>query len=233
VAIASSVASDGDGVAHPRKAQRATFRVDLDADEVLGNELHDEEESWAAGLLNDRGGLADAVGRMVGSIGLAAIYGVALGAREGGMALAIHAWGVPAALLAVLALGVPAMLIVLALFDTPLRAGQVARCVGCGAAATGLTLAGLAPAAALFVVTSESHGAAALVAALGLALASLVGAAHLVVGLARLLDGVDRSKRSWAIVVLSGFVLFAAVLAVRVWQATVPILDAALLGGAP
>ncbi len=75
---------------------------------------------WAAALLEVDDDWRALARRVAIGAALSAIYGVALGAREGGLALALHAVGVPSALLAVCALGLPALYIVLALFDAPL-----------------------------------------------------------------------------------------------------------------
>jgi hypothetical protein len=157
-------------------------------------------------------------------LGLAALYGLALGARAGGRSFLAHAAGVPAALAAAIGLGVPALYIVLALFDAPIEAPRVASAASRACAAAGLVLAGLAPAAALFVVSSERPGAAAFAAAAGLATGGAIGLARLV---RELHDALGRARidiRSIASLAFAGFGVFAVALSFRVWWALLPVL---------
>lgn len=116
--------------------------------------------NWAAELLETEGDARSLARRAgIGAI-LAAAYGIAIGTREGGLAPLVHAAGVPAALAAVTLLGLPALDIALALFDAPLSPRRAAGSAVQGVASAGLVLAGIAPLAALYVVTSASTGAA-------------------------------------------------------------------------
>ncbi len=182
---------------------------------------------WTSALLEigaDWRGLARRAG-----IGLALCsgYGVALGAREGGLAMLRHAVGVPAAVAAVCLLGVPALYIVLALFDAPLSPVRALGAAARGCASAGLVLAGLAPLAALYVVGSETRASAAFAGTLGLALGGMLGLRHLLGTLRDALRRSDAATRTVAAFAQVGFTLFAVVLAWRVWAATLP-----LLGGA-
>ncbi|UJR81252.1 Hypothetical protein I5071_33080 [Sandaracinus amylolyticus] len=161
-------------------------------------------------------------------LALASIAGLAMGARGGALSMAVHAAGVPLALLAVVALGVPSLFVLLALADAPLDPRATAAAATRGIGASGLVLAGLAPAIALFVVTSESADAAALTTSGGLALAGLVGLGHVLREIMRELDEADLRTRALAIGGLAGFAVFASALATRVWGALLPV----LLGGA-
>src|SRR5262245_11828533 len=76
------------------------------------------------------------------AVGLAALYGAALGTRHGGLSLARHAFGCAGLLLAVGALGVPALAIVLALFDAPISPSQLTRSAARAAAVAGIVLVG-------------------------------------------------------------------------------------------
>ncbi|WP_438013781.1 hypothetical protein WMF18_22915 [Sorangium sp. So ce315] len=187
---------------------------------------------WTAALLAERSPslLRDDLSRFGVGVGLASLYGLALGARQGGASLVQHAAGVPAAVVAVACLGVPALLIVLTLFDAPLDPPRVLSATARAAASTGLVLAGLAPAAALFVVTSASDLTAALMGLLGLAVAGALGVHALLrdLGVALRRDGgvVGLAGHGAA---LLGFAGFAVVLALRVWWATLPILKAGAL----
>lgn len=166
--------------------------------------------------------------RVATGLGLAALYGLALGVRGGGAGLVAHALGVPLALLVALGLGVPALYIALALFDAPLALPAVVSAAARSAAVSGLVLAGLAPAAALFVVSSERPGAAALTALAGLVLGGAISLGRLV---RELHGGIDRDAfptRAATQLVLAGFVVFALAVAARIWWATLPVLRGGL-----
>src|SRR5206468_1429744 len=112
-----------------------------------------------------------------------------------------------------------------------IRALGLARATTHAAVSMGLVLAGLAPVTALFVVTSEDLRTATIVAIAGL----IVGGAFGIRGLTTVLSGdqIDRAKdgatstnhhiRAATIV----FVVFACVLAARIWYVTLPLLSGA------
>ncbi|WP_438022014.1 hypothetical protein [Sorangium sp. So ce233] len=187
---------------------------------------------WTAALLAERSPslLRDDLSRFGIGVGLASLYGLALGARQGGVSLVQHAAGVPAAVVAVAGLGVPALLIVLTLFNAPLDPPRALSATARAAAATGLVLGGLAPAAALFVVTSGSDLTAALMGLLGLAVGGVLGIHVLLRDLRAALrrDG-GRGCLAEHGAALLGFAGFAVALALRVWWATLPILKAGVL----
>ncbi len=168
--------------------------------------------------------------RFGSGLGLSAVYGLALGSRDGGASLVGHALGTPAALLAVGAVGVPAFAIVLALMNAPVDGARLAAVTARATAATGLVLAGLAPAALLFALTSSTREAAAGTALVGLVVAGGIGIAQLIGGLRRTLSRADSATRLLALLASLGFGLFAVALAARVWSATLPAL--ARVGGA-
>ncbi|MBX3275990.1 MAG: hypothetical protein KF729_37405 [Sandaracinaceae bacterium] len=183
--------------------------------------------SRARDLLDLGGGARAIAARAALGTGLAAVYGLALGAREGGLAFLTHAAGVPAALVAVALVGLPSLYVVLSIFDAPLSIERAAGAAARGIASGGLVLAGLAPLAALYVVTSESAHAAALTGTLGLALGGLLGLRHLVSTLREALEEADSATRLVATLVQLGFGLFAVLLGWRIWTALLP-----LVGGA-
>ncbi|AKF06121.1 hypothetical protein [Sandaracinus amylolyticus] len=176
----------------------------------------------------DRADVIEIARRGAVGLALASIAGLAMGAREGVLSMAVHAAGIPLALLAVVALGVPSLFVLLALADAPLDPRSTAAAAARGIGASGLVLAGLAPAIALFVVTSESTDAAALTTRAGLALAGVVGLGHVLREIVRALGDADLRTRAIAIGGLAGFAVFATALATRVWGALLPV----LLGGA-
>jgi hypothetical protein len=184
--------------------------------------------SWTAALLAERpaSDLRGDLSRFGVGVGLASLYGLALGARQGGASFAHHAAGVPAAMVAVACVGVPALTIVLTLFDAPLDPPRALSATARAAASTGLVLGGLAPASALFVVTSGSDVTAALMGLLGLAVGGVVGVGFLLrdLGAALRRDG-GLVRLSGATAALVVFAVFAAVLALRVWAETLPILN--------
>jgi hypothetical protein len=162
--------------------------------------------------------------RAAAGLGLSALYGLALGARQGGKALALHAAGVPLGLLVVVLAGAPSMFVFLSICRADIDARAIASTTARGLGSAGLLLAGLAPAAALFVVSSETPRAAAGAVSLGL----IIGGG---VALGRATWEIFRSglkARAGSILggmgVAVGFAMFAVVLAIRVWNAVLPIL---------
>ncbi|MGE0787990.1 MAG: hypothetical protein AB7S26_20110 [Sandaracinaceae bacterium] len=179
---------------------------------------------WAAYLLSDDASTRSLVRRAAMGIGLASLYGVALGARAGGWALGIHALGVPAAIVAVTALGLPALYILLALFDTPLSIRAMGLAAVRGIASAGLLLAGLAPLTALYVVTSASTDGARVAGIVGLVIGGGLGLHHLMRALSNALSGADSATRGLAFVAQVGFAFFALLLACRVWGGLLPLI---------
>lgn len=166
-------------------------------------------------------------------IALAAIYGLALGTRSGGVRFLTHAAGVPAALMAVIGVGVPALYITLALVDAPVEPRVVGRAAARALAASGLALAGMAPAAALFLVGNPDSVASFFLGAVGLAIGGLIGL-RLFLGDVRAAMASASAKspfragaRTAAGFAFVGFTIFAVALAIRVWWALLPALRGA------
>jgi hypothetical protein len=181
--------------------------------------------NWTSQLLAAQvpGGVRSEALRCATGLGLAAVYGLAVGARHGGGALLKSAAVVPLALSAAAALGIPATYIVLALFDAPIDPRRLGAATSRAMATTGLVLAGLAPAAALFVVSSEHPAAAAMSGAVGLALASAAGFRALMTDV---LDGLSTSRegtRLASAAAIVAFGVFAAALSLRIWSACLPL----------
>jgi len=187
---------------------------------------------WTAALLAQHPDFSvSAEARRFGiGVGLSALYGLSLGARAGGKAFFAHAVGVPSALCAVAALGVPALYIVLALFDVPIEHPRVIAAASRSAARTGLVLAGLAPAAALFVITSEHRATAAVAALVGLFMAGAIGMGGLLGELRHALVRARAGARAGADFAFMGFGLFATLLAARVWWSMLPLLGGQMGG---
>jgi hypothetical protein len=160
-------------------------------------------------------------------LGLSALYGAALGARDGGRALVEHALGVPAGLVAVVLVGLPSMFVFLSLCRAPLDARAIASLGARGLASAGLLLAGLAPAAALFVVSSQTAEAAAGVVSAGLVLGGGVALARVAWQVAHRAFAGDARASLGGLAISGGFALFAVALAARVWAAMLPILGGA------
>lgn len=188
----------------------------------------DAERTLADRVLSTDGGAIELARRAAIGLALASVAGLAIGARGGPTAMAVHAAGVPIALLAVAALGVPSLYVVLALSGAPLdprgAAAASARAIG----ATGLVLAGLAPVIALYVVTSASAQAAAMTSGAGLTLGGAIGLGHMIREIHRALEEARPGTRLAAAGVLAAFGLFAIALSARVWGALLPV----FLGGA-
>ncbi|MFO0756528.1 MAG: hypothetical protein U0359_08565 [Byssovorax sp.] len=162
--------------------------------------------------------------RFATGLGLSALYGLSLGARQGGKAFFHHAAGVPAALLAVAALGVPALYITLALFDAPIEPPRAIRAAARATAQAGLTLAGLAPAAALFVVSSDLPHTAAIAGAFGLVIGGVFGLRVLFAEVRAALREARVSLKLTAALGCAGFGLFAVALAARIWTSALPLI---------
>ncbi|MEO7332010.1 MAG: hypothetical protein ABI193_25770, partial [Minicystis sp.] len=165
--------------------------------------------------------------RFAVGLGLSSLYGLSLGARQGGKAFFVHAAGVPAALLAVAALGVPALYIALALFDAPIEPPRAITAASRATAQAGLVLAGLAPAAALFVVSSDLPRTAAMAGMAGLILGGAIGLRLLLGELRRALREAKVTLQLTAAIGFIGFGVFAVALAARIWTAALPVLGGA------
>lgn len=181
--------------------------------------------AWLLGT-NEAPSWPDEARRFGAGLGLAAVYGVALGARDGGPALFTHAAIVPLALVAVAVLGVPALYIALLVFDAPAEPLTIARAGSRAIAKAGLVLAGLAPAAALYVISSDADAVASLAGAAGLSAAGVLGLGTFLGDLGGLRAAVPTARRSMVGLAFVGFAIFSVVLAARVW------LGLGVLGGA-
>jgi hypothetical protein len=173
----------------------------------------------------------DEVRRLAVAASLSAVFGVSLGLRRGGLSLAWGAMGAPLGIVAVGALAVPALAIVLALANAPLAPLDLARATGRATAKAGLLLAGLAPGAALFVVTVEDAITVTLVGFGALVLAGAVAARSFLSDLTPALAKASPGQRSVVHVSLWAFLAFAGALALRVWWLALPMLTSGANGG--
>lgn len=164
--------------------------------------------------------------RLGAGLGFAAVYGLALGARTGGVSLLQHALGAPAGLAAVGVLGVPSLYVLLALVDAPVTPSAMVAAAARALGSAGFVLAGLAPSAALLAVTIESPSAVAFVSRAGLTLAGGIGLYRLRCAVLDLLRELPATRRLRYSALLFGFCLFAMALAARVWF-SLPILQGA------
>ena len=177
--------------------------------------------------LDLRGELA----RLARALGFAALYGLALGARTGGLSLPGHALAASAGLSAVAVLGLPALFVALALVNAPVSPTAMLSAGTRALASAGLVMAGLAPSMALLAVTVESPSAVASIARAGLTLSSGIGLHHLASSVWQMLlasrigsyPSLPPGLRWKTNAVLLAFCLFAFVLATRAWN-TLPIL---------
>lgn len=165
--------------------------------------------------------------RLMSGLGLSALYGLALGAHSGGLSLLKHALGAPLGLLVVATVSAPALFVRLALMDAPLRAHHMLAAVAQGTFAAGLVLAGLAPAAAMLVVSIQSPLAAGTLGGLGLLLAGGIGLVNVFLGLDRYLQSGTRTQRGRAWLSIAIFAVLSCALAARTWHSWLP-----LFGGA-
>jgi hypothetical protein len=199
-----------------------------------------QPRSHASALLetSEHSTWADEARRLATAASLAAVFGVALGLRHGGLSLASGAAGAPLGILAVGALAAPALVILLALANAPIDALDLGRATTRAAAKAGMLLAGVAPLAALFVVTVEDAITVTCVGFGALILAGGVAARSFYHDLAARFDKAPAStsstpRRSHGRGVASRFAMHAAVwaflafsgaLALRVWVQTLPML---------
>jgi hypothetical protein len=166
----------------------------------------------------------DEARRLAVAASLSAIFGVALGLRHGGVTLAWGAMGAPLGIVAVGALAAPALGILLALANAPLDALDLARATSRAAAKAGLLLAGVAPAAALFVVTVEDAITVTIVGFGALILAGVVAARSFQHDLEPMLAKTPGAQRAVVRVAIWAFLAFAGTLAIRVWFMALPML---------
>jgi hypothetical protein len=162
--------------------------------------------------------------RMFLAAAFASLFGIALGLRKGGVSILVGAVGAPAGIVAVAAVAVPAFAIVLALANAPLDAMDLARATSRAAMRAGLLLAGLAPGVALLVVTCEEAITVDVMGFGALVFAGGVAAYAFAAELRPLLVAAPRMTRAALSVVLPAFLVFAAVLAARVWWLALPML---------
>lgn len=155
-------------------------------------------------------------------LALASVYGLALGVRDGGTALLHHALGVPLGLAAATALGVPSLFVALALTSAPLCSRAALSATSRALGVAGLMLAGLAPVAALFLVTMESNALATVAGSAGLLGVGAVALVYLLQGLSRAMQGTSLLPRASGNLVLSLFAVFAVGLCLRIWCVTLP-----------
>ena len=185
------------------------------------------EPTLAARLTSPRAhGAPNELARLGAGLGFAALYGVALGARAGGMSLVQHALAASAGLAVVGVLGIPSLFVLLALMNAPVSPSSLLSSGARALASAGFVLAGLAPSAALLAVTIESPNAAAFVSRAGLILAGAIGLYQLTSSVHALLRDLPVGVRLRCHALLAGFCVFAIILAGRVWY-SLPILQVA------
>ncbi len=165
--------------------------------------------------------------RLLLGAGLACLFGAALGLRSGGTSIALAALGAPTGLLAVAAVAVPAFAIVLALANAPVDLMDLARATTRASVRGGLLLAGLAPAVALLVVTCEDAITVSIAGFGALAIAGAVAASSFARDLRPPFAAAPTATRVILGFALPAFLVFAAVLAARVWWLALPVLTEA------
>ncbi len=185
--------------------------------------------TWTEDLLRGEPspGWASEARRLALGVGLAVLFGAAIGLRRGGPAIFTHALGVPAGILAVCLLAVPAFSIVLALANAPIDAYALGRATTRAAAHAGLVLGGFAPAAALFVVTVEDAITVTVMGFGALLLAGAIAARSFAREIAQRVEGSPPRTRYLAALCVPAFLVFSAVLSLRVFWITLPILTGA------
>jgi hypothetical protein len=147
--------------------------------------------------------------------------------RHGGVSIVLGALGAPAGIVAVAAVAVPAFAIVLALANAPIDAMDLAHATSRAAMRAGLLLAGIAPGMAMLVVTVEEAVTVDIMGFTALLFAGAVAGHAFVSELKPALAGAPRLTRAILSMALPAFLLFATVLAARVWWLALPMLTEA------
>jgi hypothetical protein len=160
--------------------------------------------------------------RLLLAAGLASLYGAALGLRKGGICIALAALGAPTGLVAVAGVAVPAFAIVLALANAPLEMLDLGRATSRATVRAGLFLAGVAPCIALLSVSCEDTISVAVFGFGGLLFAGAIAARSFVHDLRPALGGAPPVRRRILALAVPAFLVFAAVLALRVWSIALP-----------
>ena len=188
--------------------------------------------SFTQTLLGEGSGSRAHLRRLGAGLALSAVFGLAIGARYGLPAMAVHAVGVPLGMLAVAGLAVPALYVGVAHANLPLEGETVLDAMARGTASCGLILAGLAPAALLVTVSVESGLEAAVLAACCLAAGGSLGLRQLLAILFAPLADTDvphaKVRAGWLTLL---FAIFAILLSTRVWWLTLPMLGRPYLTG--
>lgn len=185
---------------------------------------HDSDIGWAASLVLEAppGNFGELIRRGATGLGLSAFYGLALGARQGGRALLVHTVGVPLGLALVVLASVPSLFVFLTMSRAPIDGRALASATVRGIASAGVVLAGLAPAAALFVVSSETPLAAKSAVVFGLLLGGGVALVRTTWDVLRTAARGPAAPLGAGLAI--GFAVFTIAVAVRVFGAVLPIL---------
>ncbi len=162
--------------------------------------------------------------RLLLGVALSSLFGLALGLRRGGITIALAALGAPAGIAAVAFVAVPAFAIVLSLANAPVDVMDLSRATSRASLRAGLFLAGLAPGAALIVVTVEEAVTVSIAGLGALLLAGAIAAQSFASDLRPKLAATSRGSRAVLLLAMPAFLLFAAVLAARVWWLALPML---------
>jgi hypothetical protein len=181
--------------------------------------------SWAQLLLlpGSEKTWTDELRRLLTAGALSSIYGLALGIRAGAGSMLRHALCVPLAPLAVCLVATPAFAILLALADAPIQPLGLARAATKAFAHTGLILAGISPCVALFMATADEPESGAVVGAIGLLAAGLVGLRARSSEMASAKGKPSKQVRLATVL----FTLFAMALSWRIWSVSLPALGGA------
>jgi hypothetical protein len=148
-------------------------------------------------------------------VALASSYGLAVGLIGGVGSMARHASWAACSLVMVVGMAVPALHVLLALFDLPVAPMQTAERASHALFRTGLVLAGVAPAVALYAATTDAD----VVVRLGLLAfrgACALGLSGFVLHMLALVNTRDSQVRFAGQVALAGFVWFCIALTGRI-----------------
>ncbi|MDD9935550.1 MAG: hypothetical protein OXT09_18210 [Myxococcales bacterium] len=171
--------------------------------------------SWAQGYLSVQSDddLQRIAARAGAGMGLSALFGLAMGVGSGPASMWRHVLTVEAAVGSVVVMAVPALHVLLTLLDAPIDPLRMAERCSHAVFRTGLLLAGLSPALALYSTTTGATGSA-LLGIVMLYLAGCVGLHTLVSGIAASVRAASEA-RGRAALLLAGFTIFSIVLVMR------------------
>ncbi|MFO0696209.1 MAG: hypothetical protein U0230_21775 [Polyangiales bacterium] len=175
--------------------------------------------SFAARILGHSASpdVREALFRLSSGLGLAWLFGLALGAGHPSASWPAWALGIAAGPLACVAAGLPSLLVLLTLFDVRISLAELFDAAARGIATTGMLLAGLAPLVLLYVGTARDSVATDLVASVSLGAAGLAGLSATIRAVLAVARAEGETSKAALSFLSAGYAVFAALLLGRLW----------------